>query len=302
MDYQNRLPPEGINTPGRHPLKEFLRLVFFAVIALVFIGLLLNFVGGRLGGVVPFAVERWVAEKIDIALVESAQDSPFALDPIDSPLEEYLHELAARVQTAMGIEKPMAITLHYSDEDIVNAYALIGGHVYLFNGLLKQLPHENALVMLMAHEFSHVQLRHTVKGVGSGLAVAVGMAILPGNSTVGSPMISFANQLTSTRFSRGMESDADEQGLMAVEKMYGHVNGAGDLFELFMLQRGEDDQRDWETFLSTHPLDADRIEFVEFYALSKGLSQRGDLTALPAQFATWLSTPLRVKNSPGNAD
>lgn len=71
MEYQNRQPPEGINTPGRHPFKEFLRLSVFAIIALVSIGLLLNYAGGQLGGIVPFKAERWVANKIDAAIVEA---------------------------------------------------------------------------------------------------------------------------------------------------------------------------------------------------------------------------------------
>lgn len=289
MDYQNRLPPEGINTPGRHPFKEFLRLSFFAIVALVCIGLLLNYAGGRLGGIVPFKVELWVAEKIDRAIVESGQDSPFAADTIDTPLEDYLYNLAQRVQDALGIEEPMSITLHYSEDNTVNAYATIGGHVYLFNGLLSQLPHENSLAMLMAHEFSHVQLRHTAKGIGSGLTVAMGMALFPGDTTFDSPIFSFANQLTSMRFSRAMESGADEQGLLAVEKMYGHINGADDLFELFMLQRGDAEQSRWDTFFSTHPLDTDRIEFISNYAVSNGLVQDGEITALPEQFDEWLS-------------
>lgn len=296
MEYQNRLPPEGINTPGRHPLKEFLRLSFFAVIALVCIGLLLNHAGGQLGGIVPFKVERWIAQKIDKAIVQSGQDSPFDQAVIDTPLEEYLHDLAARVQVALDMEEPMSITLHYSDEDTVNAYATIGGHVYLFNGLLKQLPHENSLVMLMAHEFSHVQLRHTAKGIGSGLAVAIGMAVFPGDTTFDSPIFTFANQLTSMRFSRAMESGADEQGLLAVEKIYGHVNGADDLFELFMLQRGDVDQGKWDPFFSTHPLDTDRIEFIAAYARKNGLALNGELTALPVQFNEWLLDSMQGEN------
>lgn len=291
MEYKNRLPSDGINTPGRHPFKEFLRLSFFAVVALICVGVLLNYAGGQLGGFVPFKAERWVAEKIDTAMIEAGQDSPFEQSIIDTPLEEYLHELGGRVQAALEIEEPMSISLHYSPDNTVNAYATIGGHVYLFNGLLRQLPHENALTMLMAHEFAHVQLRHTAKGIGSGLAVAVGMAVFPGDTTFDSPIYNFANQLSSMRFSRGMETSADEAGLRAVDKIYGHVSGADDLFELFMSQREEAEQKKLDAFFSTHPLDLDRIQFIADYASENDLATHGELTALPDRFKQWLSAP-----------
>lgn len=292
MEYQNRLPPEGINTPGRHPLKEFFRLAFFAIVALVCLGLLLNYAGGQIGGLLPFKAERWLANKIHTGMIEAGQDSPFQSDAVDTPLLEYLQALSNNVQNALGIEQPMSITLHYSQQDTVNAYATIGGHVYLFKGLLKQLPHENSLAMLMAHEYSHVQLRHTARGVGSGLAVAlttaVTTAVLPGDTSFDSAFFNLTSQLTSMHFSRDMESDADLNGLMAIEKLYGHVDGADDLFELFMRQRVEPTTDSWEGFFSTHPLDQDRIDALAETANENGFATEGRLTPLPENFDDWL--------------
>ena len=114
MDYKNRLPPEGINTPGRHPLKEFFRLAFFAVVALISLGFLLNYAGGQIGGLLPFKAERWLADKIHTGMIESGRESPFQTDPVDTPLLEYLDELSSHLQDALGIEQPMSISLHLS--------------------------------------------------------------------------------------------------------------------------------------------------------------------------------------------
>ena len=289
MEYQNRLPPEGVNTPGRHPLKEFFRLAVFAIVALLCLGLLLNYAGGQIGGLLPFKAERWVAHKIHTGMIESGQESPFQLDAVDTPLMKYLQELSNNVQNALGIEQPLSISLHYSQEDTVNAYATIGGHVYLFKGLLKQLPHENSLAMLMAHEYSHVQLRHTARGVGSGLAVALTTSLLPGDAGFDSPFFNLASQLTSMHFSRDMESDADLHGLIAIEKLYGHVDGADDLFALFMRQRRGPTTDGWEAFFSTHPLDQDRIDALAETANKMGFATEGKLTPLPEDFDDWLS-------------
>lgn len=285
MEYQNRLPPEGINTPGRHPLKEFLRLSLFAILALVSVGLLLNYAGGHLGGIIPFKVENWIITKLNSAMVKSGEESPFKQDAIDTPLEEYLNDVATEVQGALGIEEPVSITLHYSDEDTFNAYATLGGHVTLFRGLLKALPHENALAMLMAHEFSHVKLRHPARGVGGGLAVAVGTVLLPG-SLPDSRFYTLTSQLTSMKFSRQMESDADEKGLAAVQRMYGHVNGADDLFLLLMQEQSGSGVLD--SFFSTHPLDTARVEFISDYSIQNDWALEGELTRLPKDWDDWL--------------
>jgi len=253
--YEDRLPPDSINTPNHRPLREFFKLSLMGLLAVLALGYLLSSAGGTLGGFIPFKYELWLAEKIDAAAIASGEESPFAVADTNPALQEYLQSLADRVAIAMDIDESMPVTLHYSDDSLVNAYATIGGHVYFFKGLLKLLPHENALAMLMAHEFSHVTLRHTAKGLGGGLAVAVGSSMLgfSGDNQV----FGLAGRLTSTSFSRKMETQADRSALEAVNKMYGHVAGADSLFKLFMKAR-ESGSPNYTKFLSTHPLDEER--------------------------------------------
>ena len=284
MRYQDRLPPDGINTPNRHPLRDFLKLSVLAVLAIVVFGFLLNTAGGTLGGFIPFKYELWLAEQIDAAAENSGQASPFEKTVSNPELQQYLQSVADQVAEAMEIEDSMPITLHYSDDILVNAYATIGGHVYFFKGLLSLLPHENALAMLMAHEFSHVTLRHTAKGIGGGLTLALGSSMM-GISTE-NQLFGFATTLTSSRFSRKMETEADKSALHAVNAMYGHINGADALFKLFMQQRGTGGQ--FEKFLSTHPLDEQRIERVLQLATDNGWQINGEVTSLPVNYKQWL--------------
>ena len=291
MEYHNQLPEEGINTSNRHPLLEFVRLSVAAFVALVLLGLLLNAAGGRLGGLVPYRMEVWIADRIDSAFRESGVESPFSSGNNDTALMRYLSSLSEKVQLALGMEAAMSIRLHYSSEDVFNAFATVGGHVYLYRGLLQELPHENALVMLMAHEYSHVQLRHTARGVGGGLAVAVGSAILPGGGGVESRLYSMASLVSNLNFSRDMESEADLNALRAVERIYGHVNGAGDLFALFAQARGENTTERIEAFFSTHPMDEDRVSAIRSRALEMNWETSGVLSALPTGFRQWLDAP-----------
>lgn len=286
MRYEDRTPDNEVNTPGRHPLREFLRLSVMAVVAVVVLSFLFSAAGGKLGGLLPFKAELWVAERIHAAAQQAGQESPFEQKVINPELQDYLQSVADRVAVALNIEKPVQVTVHYSDEDVVNAFATIGGHVYFFKGLLRLLPHENALAMLVAHEYSHVTLRHPAKGLGGGLALSIGTSLI--GLTSENSLFSLGSRLTSTGFSRNMETQADRSALAAVNTMYGHVNGAAALFELFMQQRSDSAGAQFEKFVSTHPLDQERIEQIGEVALEKAWLTAGDLTPLPAGYSDWL--------------
>jgi len=291
MRYEDRLPEEGINISERNPLKEFLRLSVWAIVAVVALGFLLSYAGGSLSGLVPFKYELSLAEKIDSTAKSNGWASPFEKTIVQPELQEYLQEVANEVTTAMGIDETMPITVHYSDDGLVNAYATIGGHVYFFKGLLRLLPHENALAMLMAHEFAHVTHRHPAKGIGGGLALVMGGAMLGLSSE--NYLFNFSNNLTSTRFSRKMETQADAAAVAAVNSMYGHVAGAGALFETFMQQKAQQQKLEstvasFESFLSTHPLDLERIERIQTLATENAWRTDGELTPLPVEYESWL--------------
>ncbi len=287
MRYEDRTPDNEVNTPGRHPLREFLRLGVMAVVAVIVLSFLFSVVGGKLGSMLPFEAELWVAERIHTVSQNAGQESPFEQKIIKPELQNYLQSVGDRVAAALHIEKPVQFTVHYSDDDVVNAFATIGGHVYFFKGLLSLLPHENALAMLVAHEYSHVTLRHPAKGLGGGLALSIGTSLI--GLTSENSLFSLGSRLTSTGFSRNMETQADRSALAAVNTMYGHVNGAGALFELFMQQRSGGGNAQFEKFFSTHPLDQDRIEKINNLALENGWLTVGDPVPLPESYNDWLS-------------
>ena len=267
---------------------ELIRLGVMALVALLLLGLALNFSGGHLAGLIPYRTELWITGKIDRMLIEAGEESPFSVAASDAPLIEYLNSLGKKVEQALDMELPMTVQLHYSDEDIVNAFATLGGHVYLYKGLLRQLPHENALTMLLAHEYSHIQMRHAMRGVGGSLVVSLGAAMLPGGAGVEGQLYSLASSLSNVSFSREMEADADSNGLSAVNTLYGHTAGADDLFALFMAQRESDDNGRLRRFFSTHPQDSDRIEAMAAMSREQGWLSEGELTPLPEGFTEWL--------------
>jgi predicted Zn-dependent protease len=274
MDYSNPDIPEGINYSKTHPLKEFVILTAGVFGVLLIAVLLLGLVADHFAQYIPYRVEK----NFHI-LVPAKDDGP----PV---LKAYLEALADRIAATEDLPEGMEITVHYVDSDIVNAYATLGGHVVLYRGLLEKLQHENALAMVMAHEIAHVKYRHVIRSMGSGLAVGIALSMLDtslGNSVVSS-MINQTGQVGMLKFSRTHEQQADDAALDSLQRVYGHVAGAE---ELFVAIKAVANPGFTPVFLRTHPgIDA-RIQHIRDIEQRRG-QLHVKLEPLPAKFMTWL--------------
>lgn len=274
MKYENPPIREGINTSEAHPLRTFLVLLAGLLVVLIASAWLLAKSGGYLASKIPYAQEK------RLAAVYSEEAPP------RTELLNYLQALADNVGTAMQLTADMQITVHYVDEAVENAFATIGGNIFLYKGLLEKLPNENALAMLIAHEIGHVKHRDPIVSLGQGASVSMGMMLLLGstdNSLLGS-----AGLLTQMQFSREMESRSDEVGLMAVEKLYGHVGGALDLYAV-LDEIGQSSVLEPPQLFSTHPMSKTRLKELSELIAKKAWLQDSAVTPLPQQFSTWLS-------------
>ncbi len=281
--YHNPQPPEGINTSQTHPLWVFVKLFVAIVIVLTAVAWLLGQSGAWLAARVPYAQEARLAERYLSDSVEKNSNSQGK----KHPMQGYLESLVSRLAPHMQLPKGMRIQVHYEAEPVENAYATLGGHIFMYKGLLAKLPNENSLAMLLAHEMAHVKLRHPIQATAQSLAISTGIKYLLGFSNM--DLLGNAGLYTQLHFSRTMESAADEQGLQAVYKVYGTVNGASDLFVTLQQLRDSDGSDDEVPFFSTHPLDVQRIESLATLATRQQWNTTLKTTPLPARFGEWLS-------------
>ncbi len=274
MKYENPQIPEGINSSSTNPLKELLLLTSGALLALAIIAFVVGQASGWLAQFIPFETEQAISASFN------------RVGRADPPLQQYLDGLAERVQHSMDLPGGMDIQLHYSSGDTVNAFASLGGHVVLFRGLLEKLPHENALVMLMAHEIAHVRHRDPIRALGQGIAIHTLLGLLLGY--VDAAILGETGLLTQLHFTREMESEADMAAQKALFSIYGHTAGAGDLFELLHNEHAANGGAELPAFMSSHPLDQQRIDALVRQAEAQGWVQQGGVKALPAMFSDWL--------------
>ncbi len=283
MGFENRQIAEDINVTKVHPLKQFMQLLIATVILIVVLVVVLQISGAWLAKRIPFSFEVQVMDTLDIEFGDA---------PPDSDMRQYLNALGKRLAVAMELPEGMTTNIHYSTEAVFNAFATVGGNLMFYRGLLEELPHENALAMVLAHEIAHVHHRDPIAGLGGGVASSVALIALAGQSGTGpaGKVLNNAGVLTSIQFTRRMEQAADTAAIAAVNRIYGHVNGADMLFHVLNRKgaSGRDVPEALRRFTETHPALEDRIDAIAARVSAEGWDSSGELTPLPENFKTWL--------------
>jgi predicted Zn-dependent protease len=153
-------------------------------------------------------------------------------------------------------------------EKSINAFALPGGPAFVHTGLITAADNEGQLAGVLAHEISHVALRH-----GTNQASKANMMQLPallGGSLVGSGSmlgqlaqlgIGLGSNSVLLKFSRNAERDAD---LLGARMMAGAGYNPIEMARFFEKLEAEGGSRSGiEQFLSDHPNPGNRVKAVE---------------------------------------
>lgn len=260
MNRRNPVIPEGINVTNEHPLKDFFFMLAGIGIAILSIIILLSILAEQLVRFIPFEVEKKLAEEFSASIKDSKPDDEQQRIQ-HQRIETYLQQLSDQLVIAQALPKAMSITVHYSDDELVNAFATLGGHVVIYRGLLEKMPNENALAMVLAHEIAHIKHRDPIVAMGRGITIGIAlMSVMgAGDGNISQQLVGQISQLASLSFSRDQEQQADIAALQTLQQHYGHVEGASTIFEVFISEKG---RLNPPAFLSTHPQSEERVEAV----------------------------------------
>jgi Zn-dependent protease with chaperone function len=140
--------------------------------------------------------------------------------------------------------------------DVVNAFALPGGYVVVFTGLMKKAESGEEVAGVLGHELNHVLQRHGLERIVKQLGLVAVVSILLGDQQglVGL-MKQIGVELLSLKFGRAQETEADVTGLQLLHRAKIDPSGMVTFF-----QRLSDKEEGWVEWLSTHPMSAGRAE------------------------------------------
>jgi beta-barrel assembly-enhancing protease len=135
------------------------------------------------------------------------------------------------------------VRFYVVNESMINAFALIGGHVYFTRGILAEFNSEDELAGVMGHEIMHLAGKHTASSISRDLLMAP-LAVVP-----------LLYALKSLHYSRKDEEQSDKYGLRLMVAAGYNPLGMAKVFEMFV-RIGGGGGVEW---LSSHPLSEDRV-------------------------------------------
>jgi predicted Zn-dependent protease len=152
------------------------------------------------------------------------------------------------------------------DDNVLNAFATPGGHIYVFSGLIKYLDTEDQFAGVLGHEIAHADKRHSTKQLQRQYGLSVILAVALGENP--GALTQIAANLATLSFDRNAEREADEYSViyLAGTKYYA-CNGAAGFFEK-IIKEGQ--QGRTPEFLSTHPDPGNRVEAINTKAQAVG--------------------------------
>lgn len=211
----------------------------------------------------------------EVALAESLGVKPVEPKNLKEQLwQKRLQNLSDGLQAEMDLPDGMSVTISYVDDAQVNAYAYLGGNLYVIDGLLKAVETENALAFVIAHEIAHVKHRHVMKSLTGRFVIAGTLAILFGESDTLSSIAGKTGELFAMRYSRQNEQEADMEALDTIAAYYGHVAGLDDVARALTSTVPESEQS--PEIFSTHPDTKRRFEDLQAKAIELGYALEGD--------------------------
>ena len=218
----------------------------------ILIYLLFNLLVSALINIIPTGLEQ----KLGAVIVPV-----YEKQALNSPQQTTLNQLLDRLETNLPAKQREnnQYQVLYIPEDTVNAIAIPGNRVIIYQGLLKEVDSENELMMVLGHELGHFAHRDHLRGLGNILVLRMTISYFLGDASIFKSIIaSSVRAIGKAQYSQKQEKQADKFGLTLLDKTYGQVAGATDFFaELSQKQKSNLD------FLASHPAPAKRVKEIK---------------------------------------
>ena len=169
---------------------------------------------------------------------------------------------AALKKLVRGLDKhPDNLRVEVAKIDMINAVALPGGNVILFDGLVKQAKSPDEVAGVLAHEIGHVREKHVMQALLRQMGLAVVLGGVDGNSGA------LVNNMLAMSYSRGSEAEADAHSMKVLADADISPVGTASFFDRLAKMDGSAGVLKKESgiagYLSSHPLSAARKEAFE---------------------------------------
>ena len=216
----------------------------------------------------------------DAIMEQGRRDPQYVSDPV---VTQYLTQMGQKLAQHASVPLNYDIQVFAMRDPSINAFALPGGYIGINTGLIVEAESESELASVVAHEISHVALRHVARGMSQGsesthlmIASLVGalLAGLAGSPDLAMGMAAFGQAAAVDRqlgFSRQAEHEADRVGYQMLKEAGFDTAGMAQMFK--RLQKNSRLNESPNAYATTHPLSAQRLADAENRAFTNPATQ-----------------------------
>ncbi len=182
----------------------------------------------------------------------------------DSSVQGYVERVGRRLADATPGPK-FPYTFQVVNASDINAFALPGGPTYVTRGLIETVRNEGELAGVIAHEISHVALRHGTNQASKAYLAQAGIGLLGGilgggggaTGQIVQAIGGFGLNALFLKFSRTAETQADVLGTQIMARAGYDPEAMATMFSLLKAQQGREPGKVAQ-FFSDHPNPANR--------------------------------------------
>ena len=188
-------------------------------------------------------------------------------------VEFYVEQLVKKLTAQADKERKVEWrTFVIDDPNTVNAFAVPGGRIYIYTGLLLAADNEAEVVGVVGHEIGHVVARHTARQLvaANGLQAVVDMALGKNPNQIAQLGAALAGKGGMLAYGRDMELEADQYGARYASGAGYDPRALATFFEKLKAKYG--DTGPVATFFSTHPANSQRINDITALIAAENLT------------------------------
>jgi predicted Zn-dependent protease len=211
----------------------------------------------------------------------------------DGEVLTYVRNVGNRVAKEVGITT-YQFQFFVVDETVPNAFAVPGGYIFIYRGLIEMMSSEGELASILSHELAHIQARHLQRSIDEAKIVSVGMiAGVIAGILLGAPGLAAggmaASQTAALQYSRVHEMEADQFGFRFLCRA-GYDPADMPSMMQKLLQSTWLQNSKVPSYLSTHPALGERVQYLTEMVKKQKASSRKAVEPASGDFKVMQAT------------
>ncbi|MBN1603279.1 MAG: M48 family metalloprotease [Chitinispirillaceae bacterium] len=176
-----------------------------------------------------------------------------------SDLVNYINRIGQKLVQNQKDRTTIDFTFTIIDNDsVINAFAIPGGFVYVYTGLLLKTSSEDEIAGVIAHEIAHITHRHGAKKLKDQYGIDMLLDVLIGDSNAVRSVLDISSGLVFLKYSRDNEFEADSSAIEYLSTAGYNPSGMKTFLDV-LVSMGSGSSK-LATLLSTHPASEERVK------------------------------------------